>query len=381
MISRNLMTIYPELVHRVRNGDLVTPRGHECLEAKFPQTWILTHPTEWALCIPGRRLNPFFALAEVVWMWAGMGGADFISFYNKSITQFLDEGVPYFNAAYGKRVRHWGYREEPFRQLPYLISSGHAPESVEIDQLKHVIRKLQGDPFTRQAAVCLWDVVKDNYTVSKDYPCNNMIYFSQRDGKLNMQVVIRSNDLVWGTPYNMCQFVHLQALMAGSLELKIGTFTVMCANLHFYKNLYPDALESVVGWAESVATRQVDLDFVSRTMFGKVPDMEWDLDSFDQFIIKGWNPFEKLLRNWLERIVEEDFSPSTIGAFYMNKLLMLEDHLARFNVPEYWQSVFKVMFMYHCRKSKHAQSVYHDLLETLPDPFAWMIKEFDAQKG
>jgi len=310
-----------------------------------------------------------------------MGGADFITFYNSSISQFLDPGIPYFNAAYGKRVRHWGYREEPWRSLPYLVSTGQAPESVEIDQLDHVIRKIQGDEHTRQAAVCLWDVVKDNYTVSKDYPCNNIIYFSQREGKLNVVVVIRSNDLVWGTPYNMCQFVHLQALIAGSLGLTVGTFTVMCSNLHYYKNLYPDALESVIGWAESVESRKVDLDFVSRTMFDGLAPMEWDLKAFDLFMVKAWNPFEKLLRQWLKRIKEEDISPSTIGAFYQSKFMMLEDFFGRFNVPEYWQAVFRVMFMYHCRKSKNAVDVYNSILETLPYHMAWMIKDFDAQKG
>ena len=89
------------------------PRGRVVQEFRHPVMWTISNHTNWVPGIKGRRLNIFFALAEVVWMWSGNGSVDYIAFYNESIRQFQDGDLRYFNAAYGKRVRHSGYKEDP----------------------------------------------------------------------------------------------------------------------------------------------------------------------------------------------------------------------------------------------------------------------------
>lgn len=369
--GRNFLEVYPKLLDAVQEHNLVTaPRGQEVVEHNGPVTWTIERPWEYALCIPGRRLNPFFALAEVVWMWSGKGGIDFISYYNKSMKNFADDGVPYFNAAYGMRVRHAGYSEHPFREIPYLVTPGQSTERVDIDQLDYAIKKIKADPDTRQAAISLWDPVKDNITKSKDHPCNNMVYLSQREGKLNITVVIRSNDLIWGVPYNMIQFVHLQALVAGELGVTMGSFTVMCNNLHYYKDLYTSTLKGVIDWNNMMLNNRVSVKATSDA-FHKGWDsssMIWDLSRFDGFVRNVWDPLEKQLRN--------GFESGAIGAWYNVRLMALEESFAMNHVPHYWQAVFTVMFMFHLRKA-NAIAIFDELLEKLPPTFKWLIEDFN----
>ena len=387
IITRNLFCAYPGLLRMLSNrGVDASPRGKQVLEMQGPTMWVLNNPQEWAIMIPGRKLNPFFALAEVIWMWSGKGGSDFIQFYNKSITQFLDPGIPYFHGSYGKRVRHAGYSETPFRSIPTLQSHTSSPsegtKEVEIDQLEWVISKLRTDPETRQAVVSLWDPCKDNFVESKDHPCNNTLYFWVRDNELNMTVVRRSNDLVWGVPYNMIQFSHLHALMAGSLGVAVGTYYVIANNLHYYKELYPDTLKTVLGWAENVNLKQMDLDAASDLFYDKPWDMRWDIHEFDSFVRLEWDPFEKQSRNYIEFHVPVTVEPgvTTVSAFYNTRIMHMESAFAEHKVPRYWRSVFLTLMAYHCRKAK-CPDMFNSLISQLPRPIQWLIADFISKEA
>lgn len=369
--ARNLMAAYPALLDFVAKGRYSAPRGKGVQEGLEPTVWHLKQPWEWALLIPGRRLNPFFALAEVIWMWSGKGGADFITYYNKSFVNFLDPGIPYFNAAYGRRVRHAGYKETPFRDIPYPRTLGQLPEPVEVDQLSFVISKLQSDPDTRQAVISLWDPIKDNFTQSKDHPCNNMVYFSNREGALHITVVIRSNDLIWGVPYNMIQFVHLQALVAGTLGLNMGRFTVMCNNLHIYEDLYPETRQQVLDWREHLANQDA---YTKAKMFMDIPDMRWTLDAFDTFVQNVWDPLEKELRTAQERFGPVGYLSQHEAAIQM-VLHKLEDSFVEHEVPVYWQQLFLVVLLHHVRKAK-LPTLFATLANPLHTIFWWLIKDF-----
>lgn len=377
---RNLFTAYPRLMKAIQDyGRNAAPRHKRVLEHTSPILWHLEKPQEYVLPIPGRRVNPFFALAEVVWMWSGKGGAEFITFYNKSMKQFLDEGVPYFHGAYGKRVRHYGYSERPFRELPSPMTPsdmGDGLRPVEVDQLEHVVRKLQADPDTRQAAITLWDPIKDNFIQSNDHPCNNMLYFTQRGGALHLTICMRSNDLIWGVPYNMIQFSHLLALMAGTLELEVGSYHVMVNNLHYYLDLYPETLEKVDGWVDNVIARQIDLGAVSNSIFHEQWDMRWTLDGLDMFVSKVWEPLEKEMR----LTVLEGSDPSLMDAYLNTKLTNLNEQMNDHDVPEYWFNVFNLMLAYHCRKAK-APVTYNQIFASLPKALRWMVSDFTNKES
>jgi thymidylate synthase len=363
---------YRSLVTTVKEwGVESAPRNKPVVEMRWPHMWHIAHPEFWVLKIPGRKLNPFFALAEVVWMWSGKGGAEFISFYNKSIIQFLDDGMPYFHGSYGKRVRKAGYDESPLRPIPSVrtVPGPQGSISVTVDQLQHVISKIQRDPDTRQAVVSLWDPVKDNLVQSADHPCNNLLYFLKRDGKLNMTVVRRSNDLILGVPYNMCQFTHLQALMAGSLGLQMGHYSVMANNLHFYTEMYPDILKLVQDWAHAHSRDVMDLN---HSVFIDPMDT-WNLDGLDKFMRDSWEPFEKKSRRSIDQLLDGDVMD--LEPFYGLQVVLMENKLSESGLPKYWANLFRMLMLYHASKGM-AWKVCGSIIRDLPESWQWLITDW-----
>lgn len=251
--GRGLGDIYYSLIRDISAGREVTIRGHRLKEIEGPVTLCYTEPGACFMPIPGRKFNIFFALAEVMWMWSGRGDVEWISHYNSNMKSFQDGDNPEFHGAYGLRVRKW---------KPYW---GLSDTASEVDQLEEAIKKIVVDPFTRQAVISLWHPAYDNGSPpTKDTPCNNLVYFSLRDGKLDMTVVIRSNDVIWGTPYNVCQFSHLQAIAVGMLrqeldqtsgsgepprekdKVQIGTLTYVVQNLHYYLDQADETRELLI---------------------------------------------------------------------------------------------------------------------------------------
>lgn len=234
--GRGLGDFYYALIRDLTQfGREVTVRGKRVLEFKSPVTLIYDRPGFCWMNIPGRKFNPFFALAEVAWILSGDGSVKWISYFNKNLLNLAaDPGENEFHGAYGTRIRRW----------PHPPNGGHWQEA--IDQIEEVVRKLKADPHSRQAVISLWDPHRDNKIVSKDYPCNNMLYFSLRKDKLDMTVIQRSNDLVWGTPYNAIQFTHILALIAGELRVDMGKITYVIQNMHYYLDEYKVVLSDLI---------------------------------------------------------------------------------------------------------------------------------------
>lgn len=230
--GNGLGDMYFALVREIaRNGKEIPTRHGPCLELEEPVCLQYETPGHCWMTIPGRGFNPFFALAEVVWILSGNGNVDWISYFNSNMRMFADGANEEFHGAYGIRMRKW-----PSSGSNYL----------HLDQIGLAINKLKLDPFSRQAVVSLWDPEKDNLVVSKDYPCNNLLYYRLRDGVLDQTVIQRSCDLVWGAPHNAVQFSHVHAYVAGSIGAKIGKLNYFIQNLHYYMELYKPTLANLI---------------------------------------------------------------------------------------------------------------------------------------
>lgn len=214
------------------------------------------------MVIPGRNFNPFFALAEVVWILSGNGNVEWIAYYNKNMRKFADEGKEDFHGAYGLRMRRW-----PLNTMGW----------VTVDQLGVAIDKLKHEPLSRQAVISLWDPERDNLMKSNDFPCNNVVYLRLRGGILDQTVVQRSCDLIWGAPYNAVQFSHIHAYLAGCLGAKIGKLTYIIQNLHYYEELYKPTLQNLLvqAFSESEVGGQPLVRAECAQGFGAVTDEEF----------------------------------------------------------------------------------------------------------
>lgn len=100
------------------------------------------------------------------------------------------------------------------------------------NQLEYVIETLKKDPNSRRVMINLWDI--DSLPEMALTPCCYNVIFNILDGKLYMQLNIRSSDVALGLPFNIFQFQVLHKLIAHECKVEPANMIVMISNLHYY---------------------------------------------------------------------------------------------------------------------------------------------------
>jgi len=114
-----------------------------------------------------------------------------------------------------------------------IVNSNYGWQWMRNGQLGKCITQLQNNHQNRQAVVTIYDgKEKDDYAY--DTPCTLNIIFDANDGKLNMSVLMRSNDLVYGFCNDQYCFSQLQKMVAEKLGLPIGYYYHYAHNMHIY---------------------------------------------------------------------------------------------------------------------------------------------------
>jgi thymidylate synthase len=98
-----------------------------------------------------------------------------------------------------------------------------------------VINELIKNKDSRRASISIYDA-KDRYNFENDTPCTYAINFRILDDKLNMSVMMRSNDLWYGFANDQYCFSKLQELVANRLDIKVGSYFHFVNDLHLYNN-------------------------------------------------------------------------------------------------------------------------------------------------
>ena len=102
-------------------------------------------------------------------------------------------------------------------------------------QLDMVIEMLKQNPETRQATISIYDG-KEITSYAFDTPCTYAVQFTILHGKLDMSVLMRSNDLWYGFCNDQYQFSSLQMLVAHRTGYDVGTYYHFAHNLHLYND-------------------------------------------------------------------------------------------------------------------------------------------------
>lgn len=198
-------------------------RNGKVLQLTGPTLLQFERPMERVMFWPQRDSNPFFHMAESLWMLAGRDDVEFVANYAKQMRAYSDDGVS-LNGAYGFRWRKWfGY-----------------------DQIELIIKNLKANKDCRRQVLGMWDATANQdfdldsdlqkTTCSNDVPCNTHTYFAiNHAGRLDMTVCNRSNDLVWGClGANAVHFSFLQEYMAVRIGVEVGSYFQFTNNLHGY---------------------------------------------------------------------------------------------------------------------------------------------------
>ena len=118
------------------------------------------------------------------------------------------------------------------------VNSNYGWQWKRNQQLEYVINLLKDNPETRQAAISIYDA-KEHYDYTNDTPCTYAVQFTVLNHKLNMSVVMRSNDLWYGFCNDQYQFSNLQMLVANETGYDVGTYYHFAHNLHLYNDKLP----------------------------------------------------------------------------------------------------------------------------------------------
>jgi thymidylate synthase len=156
--------------------------------------------------------------AEAEWQWYLSG----------------DRNVNKLGELYGKVPEIWNRMSDAWGN----VNSNYGWQWQRDNQLDNVIAMLKTNPRTRQAAISIYDAKEINYGhYTHDTPCTYAVQFTIVGQKLNMCVVMRSNDLWYGFCNDQYCFSKLQELVATETDLLIGSYYHFAHNLHLYDNI------------------------------------------------------------------------------------------------------------------------------------------------
>lgn len=255
-------------------GQPAASRNGPVLVAPGPVITAYAAPQERVLFSALRDANPFFHLYECLWMLAGRNDAASVARYAKTMASFADDGT--LAGSYGYRWRrHFGF-----------------------DQLQAIVEMLRKDPSTRRAVLSMFDPVTDlqHGAGSKDIPCNTAVYFDGTRGVLDMTVVNRSNDIVWGAyGANAVHMSFLQEVIACAAGLPLGTYYQFSNNFHSYTDRPdvqrllgepdPAAVRPSNSWVKYTADDRYGTNLGERAFTAPVTftDLSWFLEDCAQF--------------------------------------------------------------------------------------------------
>lgn len=250
------------------HGAEVTVRAMPTREL-LARTVKIERPTERCVTIPGRRNETAAAIAETMWVLSGRNDLEFRSRYVPRAPDYSDDGGKSWRAGYGPRLRDW-----------------HG-----VDQIAEILALLRRDPTSRRAVISLFDPALDFVEVTNDVPCNNWLHFLIRDGRLDMNIVLRSNDVIWGfSGINTFEWSVLQEMVAYWLGVEVGQATFFISSLHLYVERDAQAVRVLEGWNGSTGYEK-----------------GWDAPAF----ATEWDMLPTVISEWfeIESLIATDHAP------------------------------------------------------------------------
>lgn len=271
---RNVNDAFDELVHIFQSDNYPVEQSRNGPVTRRPHPIFICYerPIEQCLFVEGRGDNPFLHLADAAWCLAGRNDLPWLEFFAKRMADFSDDGRT-LNGAYGYR---WRTGDHPTTE-----------EGFDTDQLQIAIESLKANPESRRIVIAMYlpeDLVRASacymgedgnihifheaatvppekdlpplsayqkgFTVrettllgrpchvveaSKDIPCNTEIILSVKHSRLDMTIINRSNDLIWGLlGANYVQFSTLHQYLATATGIPIGRYYHFSNDLHAY---------------------------------------------------------------------------------------------------------------------------------------------------
>jgi thymidylate synthase len=205
MIYRNPTEAFELAYHYInKHGDLFAGT-----KAMFNVSFTIDNPLEKVITTPARKFNQDYADYEWDWYLKGDRDAKEISERAKIWKQMMVPNTTEVNSNYGF---FWNYN----------------------DQLNKAIEELQRNKDTRRAIVVHY-ILDELDRYKYDTPCNDVLNFYVKDGKLQLTVFARSIDLWFGFCNDQYTFAKLMELVSKKTGYPVGQMHWFITNCHLYE--------------------------------------------------------------------------------------------------------------------------------------------------
>lgn len=197
-------------------GVEVSPRGkvtRELLGVSFD----IDNPRNRLTTLEQRKWSSSLAVAELAWHLRGDTDVDALAFYTPRWREFADLDGKIRGSSYGARIFRSG-------------ANGRS-------QWDNVRELLTHDRFSRRA-VLNFRVEEDVSQDTNDLSCTSTLQFIVREDRLHAFANMRSNDAIWGVPYDLFLFTCFQELMALELGVGLGRYHHYASSMHMYEHHY-----------------------------------------------------------------------------------------------------------------------------------------------
>lgn len=205
MRFNNATEAFEKLYNEVNDSGKITKYTKSIFNVGF----YIDNPLDRIITTDYRNFNSHYAEFEWQWYLSGNPNATEIAKKAKIWYKCMDKN--------GNVNSNYGYQWNKGKQLDYVID------------------ELTKNKDSRRASISIYDA-KDRYNFENDTPCTYAINFRILDDKLNISVMMRSNDLWYGFANDQYCFSKLQELVADRLNIKVGSYFHFVNDLHLYNN-------------------------------------------------------------------------------------------------------------------------------------------------
>ena len=188
--------------HIIEHGEII-----ENTKAVFNEGFYIENPMDNNISANWRSWNASYA--EYEWQW-------YLS-KNRSVSEIK------------KKAKIW----DLMHNGDDIVNSNYGYQWSRNGQIGFVVKELKERPTSRRAVLTIYDG-KEHEAHNKDTPCTLNILFNITHNKLNMSVLMRSNDLWFGFCNDQYCFSMLQQTIANELGLEVGWYYHFANNLHLY---------------------------------------------------------------------------------------------------------------------------------------------------
>lgn len=263
MKANNMDRIYFELCQRLLNkGSNVWSSNQkswtrEIRNIQFTLTDIRNN-------VPANRdISLSYAFAELIWYFTGDNSTSYISQFAKLWERISDDGVTN-NSAYG-----------------YVLT-----KKFKFNQVAKILELLKKDPESRRAVLNI-NAPNPNVIETKDEPCTIALQYLIRNGELHCTAIMRSNDVWFGTPYDVIFFTELQKYIAKKLGVNYGEYTHFATSFHVYDRDI-EKIKSV----KPTSDKQIKINTMKLVENAKyIHNMTRDCENAKELIVKLFNKY------------------------------------------------------------------------------------------